>query len=211
MPVAAIAGGISAVSGIVKMAKSAHQNKLANGVVIPDATYQSSPYAQAMMDQANQYKNSRMTGAAEAEQNIMSNQGNTIGAIDRNATSGAQALAMVSAAQGQSNQAFNGLRQQEGADGQMKMNNWNQANQQMIGEGDKLFNDRVRKQQMAMSEKNALRGAANANFSGGLNDFSNGAMAVASMSGENADKVANANPAIINSGSLRTPNYNVPQ
>lgn len=182
MPVASmIAGGVAAVSGITKIIKGAHQNKLANGVVIPDATYQSSPYAQAMMDQANEYKNSRMTGAANAEQNIMSNQGNTIGAIDRNATSGAQALAMVSAAQGQTNQAFNGLRQHEGADQQMKMNNWNQANQQMIGEGDKVFNDKVRKQQQAISEKNNLRGAANANFSGALNDFSNGAMGAASI------------------------------
>ena len=174
---AAIPLGISAISGLIKMGKSAHQNNLANNVVVPDANYQTSPYAQAMLAQANQYKNSRMTGAADAEQNIDTNQANTIGSIQRNATSGAQALSLSMAAQGNSNNAFNQLRQQEGADQQNKLNNWNNANQQMIGEDDKVYQDRVRKQNLAMNEKNALRGAANANFGGGLNDLSNGVMA----------------------------------
>ena len=177
MPAAAIPLITMAASAAIKAGKSAHQNNLANGVVVPDATYQTSPYAQAMLAQANQYKNSRMTGAGEAEQNIQTNQANTIGSIQRNATSGSQALALSIAAQGNSNTAFNQLRQQEGADQQNKMNNWNNANQQMIGEDDKVYQDRVRKQNLAMNEKNALRGAANANFGGAMNDLSNGVMA----------------------------------
>ena len=166
-----------AASAAIKAGKSIHQNNLANRVVVPDATYQTSPYATAMLAQANQYKNARMTGAADAEQNIDTNQANTIGSIQRNATSGAQALSLSIAAQGNSNTAFNQLRQQEGADQQNKMNNWNNANQQMIGEDDKAYQDRIRKQNSAMNEKNALRGAANANFGGAMNDLSNGIMA----------------------------------
>ena len=53
----------------------------------------------------------------------------------------------------------------------------NRANQQMIGEGQMEYQDRIRKQQMAIQEKGALRGAANANFGGALNDVTNGFMA----------------------------------
>ena len=130
-----------------------------------------------------------MAGAASAEQNIDANQSNSIDSVGRNATSGAQALSMVGAIQGQSNAAFNNLRQQEGADEQYKNNNWNMANQQMIGEGDKEYADRVRKQNMAIQEKGGLRSAANQNIGGGLNDIMNGAMATSNAMSGLATKV----------------------
>ena len=176
-PLSFIPGALGAISGIIKGIKGIHQNNLANKVVVPDATYASSPYAAAMLASATQLKNSRMAGAASAEQNIDANQSNSIDSVDRNATSGAQALAMLGAIQGQSNSAFNNLRLQEGADEQYKNNNWNMANQQMIGEGDKEYADRIRKQNMAIQEKNSLRGAANQNIGGGINDLMNGVMA----------------------------------
>ena len=176
-----IPAAMGLASGIIKGVKSIHQNNLANKVQVPDATYETSPYAKAMLAQANQLRNSRMTGAADAAKNIMTNQSNTIGSIDRNATSGAQALSMIGAVQGNTNQAFGQLRQQEGQYGLNMLNNQNMAFQQMIGEGDKEYQDRVRKQQMAMNEKNALRGAANQNFGNGMNDVMNGGMAAANM------------------------------
>ena len=180
----AIPAALGAISGIIKGIRGIHQNNLANQVVVPDATYNSSPYAAAMLASANQLKNSRMAGAASAEQNIDANQSNSMDSVSRNATSGAQALAMAGAIQGQSDSVFNNLRLQEGADQQYKNNNWNMANQQMIGEGDKEYADRVRKQNMAIQEKTGLRQAANANIGGGLNDIMNGAMATSNaMSG----------------------------
>ena len=181
MPAAVIPAAIGGITGIVKGIKSARQNSMANKVVIPDANYEVSPYAKQMLATANQFKNSRMQGAAEAEQNIMGNQANAVGSIERNATSGAQALSMVAAAQGNSNNAFGQLRQQEGADMMGKINNQNMAMQQMIGEDDKMFQDRLRKQQMAMQEKASLRGAANANFDGALKDVTTGVMESAKM------------------------------
>ena len=176
-----IPAALGAVSGIVKGIKGIHQNNLANSVVVPDATYNSSPYAAAMLASANQLRNSRMTGAASAAQNIDANQSNSMDAVGRNATSGAQALSMVGAIQGQSNNAFNSLRQQEGADEQYKNNNWNMANQQMIGVGDKEYADRVRKQNMAIQEKSGLRQAANTNIGGAINDMTNGVMTANNM------------------------------
>ena len=196
-PLSFIPAALGAVSGIIKGIRGIHQNNLANQVIVPDATYNSSPYAAAMLASANQLKNSRMAGASSAEQNIDANQSNSIDSVNRNATSGAQALSMVGAIQGQSNNAFNSLRQQEGADEQYKNNNWNMANQQMIGEGDKEYADRVRKQNMAIQEKSGLRAAANANIGGGLNDMMNGAMATSNAMSGAAGAATKVLPALL--------------
>ena len=175
-----IAAGVGAATGIFKIAKGAHQNSLANKVVVPEANYETSPYAVKMMDEANRIKDSRMAGAADAENNIFGTQANATGAIGRNATSGAQALAMLAATQGNTNQAFNGLRAQEGNDFWMKQNAFNNAGQLMIGEGDKKYQDALRKRQEAIQEKMALRGAGTQNIGGGMNDIMNNAFMFAS-------------------------------
>ena len=64
-----IPAAVGAVTGIVKTIKGAHQNNLANKVQVPDVTYNTSPYAQAALAQMTQYKNSRMAGAGNAENN----------------------------------------------------------------------------------------------------------------------------------------------
>jgi hypothetical protein len=176
-----IAAGVSAASGIYKIAKGAHQNHLANKVVVPEANYETSPYAIKMLDEANRIKDSRMAGAAAAENNIYGSQANATGAIDRNSTSGAQALAMLAATQGNTNQAFSNLRQQEGADQMQKLQNWNNANMGMINEGDKVYQDAVRKRQEAINEKSALRGAGTQNIGGGMNDLTNDAFMMYSI------------------------------
>jgi hypothetical protein len=163
----------SAIGGLYKIGQGIHQNNLANKVVVPQANYDTSPYAMKMLDEANRLKNSQMPGAADATRGIYGAQSNASGAIDRNATSGAQALAMLSASQGTSDNAFNQLRGQEGQYNLEMLNNYNNANQGMINEGDKVYQDRVRKQQQAIAEKNALRGAGTQNLGGGMNDLIN--------------------------------------
>lgn len=185
-----IAAGVGAASGIFKIGQGIHQNNLANKVVVPEANYETSPYAVKIMDEANRIKNSRMAGAADAENNIFGSQANATGAINRNSTSGAQALAMLAATQGNTNAAFNGLRAQEGNDFWMKQNAFNNAGQIMIGEGDKKYQDDVRKRQEAIAEKSGLRGAGTQNIGGGMNDLMNNAFMFASNSdmsgGDNA-------------------------
>lgn len=207
-----IPAAVGAVTGIVKTIKGAHQNNLANKVKVPDATYNTSPYAQAALAQMTQYKNSRMAGAGNAENNIMSNQASTIGAIDRNSMSGAQALAMIAGAQGNTNQAFNSLNQQEGQDQYNKMNMWNNANTQMVGEDYNAYQDRVRKQNLAINEKSSLRNAATQNFGNGMNDLGNAAMSGANAYAAQQDgepqggKVNNANPMLYSSDQFRNNN-----
>ena len=93
--------------------------------------------------------------------------------------SGTQALSMIMAAQGNTNQAFNSLNQQEGQDQYNKMNMWNNANTQMVGEDHNAYQDRVRKQNLAINEKSSLRNAATQNIGNGMNDFGNAAMSAA--------------------------------
>jgi len=172
LPIGLIASGIGAVA---KLIKGAHQNKLANQVVVPEANYQISPYAQNTLDLSKQMFNSRMPGMASAERNIQGNNANANASVMRGTTDASQALAMMAATQGQTDQAFQNLGLQEGQYKQNAYANVASANQGMTAENDKLYQDRVRKQEMAINEKNALRGASTANVGGGMNDLINGA------------------------------------
>lgn len=170
-----VAAGIGAATGVFKIAKGAKQDKLANSVVVPEANYETSPYAIKMLEEANRIKDGRMAGAADAERAIYGSGANAMGAVGRNSTSGAQSLAMLAAINGNTGQAFNALRAQEGNDFWMKQNAVTNAGQIMIREGDKNFQDEVRKRQEAIQEKSALRGAATQNMGGGVNDILNNA------------------------------------
>lgn len=182
LPLLALAAGAGA--GLFKAFQGIHQNNLANRIVVPDANYETSPYAIKMLDEANRIKDSRMKGQAEAERNIYGSQSNATGAIGRNATSGSQALALIAAINGNTNNAFNNLRSQEGNDFWMKQNAFNNANQVMIGEGDKTYQDAVRKREEAIQEKMSLRGAGTQNIGGGINDIINNAFMYSSLKGD---------------------------
>jgi len=175
------AAGVGILGGAVKIGMGAHQNKLANKVVVPDASYTTSPYAQKMYGQAQMLLNSRQPGAASAEQNIMGSQANAMGSVERNATSGSQALAMLGGIQGNTDQAFNNLQQQEGQWKLNTLNNYNQASNAMINEGDKVYQSDLQKRLEAINEKNSLRGAATQNIGNGINDFQNTAFMAASL------------------------------
>jgi hypothetical protein len=65
--------------------------------------------------------------------------------VNRNATDASQALAMAGATQGQANQAFGNLETGEAQDYQRRYGNLVGAQQGMIQEGDKVFQDQVRR------------------------------------------------------------------
>ena len=166
------AGGIiSGLGSLVKIGVGAHQNHLANKVVVPNATYTSSPYAANNLGTAEQMFNGRMAGAGTAEQNILNNGANAEGSIQRNSTSGAQSLALAMASQGQTDHSLQQLGQQEGNYKMNMLNNLNMANDGMTMEGTKVFNDNVRKQNLAIGEKNSLRGSAMQNIGTGINEM----------------------------------------
>jgi hypothetical protein len=174
-----------ALGGLYKIGQGIHQNNLAKKVVVPGASYTSSPYAASMLEEARRIKNSAQPGMASATRNILGNEGNTTAAINRNATSGSQALALLSASEGNTNQAFNQLDQNQNQWQESTLNNFNNANLGMINEGDKVYQDAVRKRQEAIAEKNALRGAGAQNTGGAINDLANNAFFLASVKNKN--------------------------
>lgn len=170
-----VAAGVSAGTGVIKLIQGLHQNHLANKINVPEASYETSPYAKNILAEATRLKNSQMPGMSAARDNIYGNEANAIGSVERNATSGAQALATIAGISGNTNQAFQGLANQQNQYAQNQEQNYVNANQGMINEGDKVYQDRVRQQQQAIAEKNALRGAGTQNMGGGLNDLTNSA------------------------------------
>ena len=172
LPLGLIAAGIGAG---IKLIKGAHQNKLANNVVIPDATYTKSPYADNTLELAKQMFNSQMPGEATAERNIQGNNANANAQITRGSTDASQALALMAGSQGETDQAFTNLDQQAANYKMQTYGNLASANQGETNENDKVYQDMVRKQMMAINEKNALRGASTANVGNGMNDLISGA------------------------------------
>ena len=128
------------------------KNKL-NKDMKNDPTYQQydSPELASRLGLAKSLLNARMPGAARAEQLIQGNQANAAGSIDRNASSGAQALSMLSASEGQTNDAFGNLQTQEAQDYYNRLGNLTGAQTAtataQTAEHDKSYNDTIRKWQ----------------------------------------------------------------
>jgi hypothetical protein len=184
LPILPYLGPIIAGAGAAgKFAQGMKQDHLASSVFVPEAIQTISPFAQQSRDLASQMFNGQMAGASTAAKNIFGNQANTNAGIDRNAQSGAQALALLSASQGQTNNAFVQLGQQEGNYKLNALNNLNNANAAMTGEKDKMYEADLRKRMEAINEKNALRGSAMQNKFGAIKDLSSVGYAIGSMKG----------------------------
>lgn len=163
----------NALGAIVAGGTAISQNKAANNVYVPDVHRTTSPYAMKILEEANRLKNSQMPGSAEAGREIYQNESNAIGGIERNASSGSQALALVAAAHGQTNQAFNQKQKVENDYHLQTLNNWNNANVNLITEDERNYQDEVRRQLLAMNEKNGLRNSAAQNGGNAMNTLLN--------------------------------------
>lgn len=164
----------------MQAAKSASESSAANklknmsNAINPnDPKYSTSPYAQQRLGLAQTLLNARMPGASAMERNIYGNQANQMQNVNRNATSGSQALAMGAAAQGQTNQAFQNLGVQEQQDYYNRLQNVTGAQQGMTQEGDKVYQDQLRDYQEKMSLKNAYLGASMQNKTTSYNSLAN--------------------------------------
>jgi hypothetical protein len=109
-----------------------------------------------------------MAGTGAQERNIMASQANTLANINKNASSGAQALALAGAAQGQTNEAFNQMGIQEAQNKYAMLQNLSAVNQGMTAENDKLYQDNL-----DYSQKQALLNASQMNQANGLNSLDN--------------------------------------
>jgi hypothetical protein len=169
LPLPAIGLGIGLIGGIGKMIGRGKANRTMQQLMKENPAYQENPLARQRLALAQTLFNARTPGAAQAERNIFSNQANTVANINRNATDSSQALALATGAQGQTNNDIMQLGQMEAQDGQRRYGNLAGAQQGMIGEQDKLFQDKVRRFQ----DKAQISGAINENRQNGWGDISN--------------------------------------
>lgn len=159
-------GGIGALGGLFNMFGSG--NKLKK-LYAQEPEYKANPLAADRMSLAQTLLNARMPGATAMERNIYQNQANQLANVNRNATDSSQALALGGAAQAQTNQAFQNLGVQESQDYYNRLNNLNTAQQGVIAEGDKVFQDKVRR----FNDLAGLTGAGMQNTQNAWNSLAN--------------------------------------
>lgn len=171
------------IGSIFKIVQGIKQNKEAKKINPIWQEYAESPYAKQQLGTAQNLFNAPMAGGAELQRNILANQGNAIGQINRNATDSSQALALGALAQGQTNDALQGYQIQNAQNKYSMLNNLNQAYGVMIGEGDKKYKSIMQKYMMDVQRKDALKSAGAQNIYGGIDDIEGQALQVAGMFG----------------------------
>lgn len=142
-----VQGAMGTVGTIFSSIAGMKADKQLSKLLKTDPEYKSSPYAANNLGMAQTLLNSRMAGAANRQNNILSNGANVRAGIGRNATDSSQALALMAGTQGGSDQSFNDLQMQEGQDAAMKQANLMGANNAMTQEHKDLFDDSVRRWQ----------------------------------------------------------------
>jgi hypothetical protein len=163
-----IGGLISAANSFLTGMK---QKKMAKKINPQDVTYEESPYAKEQLAGARANLNARMPGAAQAERNVYQNQANTLASMGRNATDSSQLLALAGGVQGQTNDAFGNLGVAEAQNRMVQQQQLNNALGVMTNEGDKVFNDKLRKYQEAYNAKQGLMNAGMTNMANGVNQW----------------------------------------
>lgn len=167
LPLIGLAVGVA--GGIGRLFSRGKANKDLKKLMGQDPAYKENPLAKQRLGLASTLLNARMPGVAQAERNIFSNQANQVSNINRNATDSAQALALATGTQGQTNEAFSNLGMAEAQDYQRRYGNYNQAQEGVIQEQDKVFNDGVRR----FENKVGMQGKINENRQNSWGEISN--------------------------------------
>lgn len=151
--------GVGLIGAIGKLFGAGKAKKQLNQLQSQDPAYTANPLAQQRLGLAETMLNSKMPGSAIVDRGINTGYANQQGNIERNATSGAQALALGASNVGQANDAF----EKEGQDAadwyKYTNNNLNTAQQGVINEGDKVFADQTRR----FGDKVDIQGQINKN------------------------------------------------
>lgn len=168
-PLSIAGGALGIIGGIGGLFGGGKANKKLKALMADNPAYQQNPLAAKRLGYAEQLLNARMPGSMSAERNIYTNQANQLANIDRNATDSSQALALGAASQAQTNQAFNQLGQQEAQDYYNRLGVLQGAQQGMIDEQGKVFQDRVRR----WEDRGAIEGAMQQNTANTWKSLSN--------------------------------------
>lgn len=147
-------------NAIAQQFQAKKQQKLADKITPVNAKYEANPAATSLYNQGRNLYQGRMEGANALEQNAFTSQANTVANANRNATDASQALAVAAAAQGQTDSTLNNLAIEEGQNKLQRFGALSSATGQMIQEGDKVFQDKLRNYYDDLNKKNSLEAAA---------------------------------------------------
>lgn len=173
-----IAGlGLGAIGGIANIFGAGKSNRELKRLMKNDPKYSINPVAKERYGHAQTLLNARMPGAAAAERNIQATQANQLSNINRLATDSSQALALAGGIQGGTNQAVEQLGMQENQDYYNRLQNLGGAQQGMIAEGDKVYQDNVRRFENMMQ----AAGAQQQNRAGAWNSLSSLGFGIANL------------------------------
>ncbi len=169
VPLAAIGLGMGLIGSVGKALGRNKANKQLNKLLAENPEYKSNPLATQRLDYARQLLNARMPGSVYAERNILGNQANKIANISKNATDASQLLSLAGSIGNQTDDAFANLNNMENEDYYNRLGVMNQAQEGVIREGDKVFQDQTRRFQ----DKVQIRGAQNENRQNTWGDVGN--------------------------------------
>ena len=169
MPLPLIGLAIGAIGAGGRMIARGKANKDLKRLMGQDPSYKENPLAKQRLGLASALLNARMPGSARAEQNIFANQANQVSNINRNATDASTAMMLATGTQGQTNDAISNLGQAEAQDYQRRYNNYGQAQEGVINEQDKVFQDGVRK----FENKVGMQGKINENRQNSWGEIAN--------------------------------------
>lgn len=158
------------LQGIANIFTAKAANKSLNNVLKQQSEYQENPLAAQYLGLSKNMFNGRMAGATEQERGIYANNANFNSQVNRNASSGSQALSLAAAGQGQADQSLQNLQLQEQQQKMGLLGNLNQAYGQSIKEGDKVYQDKVRR----FNDYASIRGAQMKNRTNAVNGVFNG-------------------------------------
>lgn len=144
----AAVGGVLGTVGTIganlsgdKLRKKLNQAKNTNPAYAPSTD------VNKRMALANNFLNGRSLASLITERQLATAQNNQLNFINRNATDGSQALALGTATLGQTQGAIQDNAVREAQDYYNKLNNYNLANEAVVNEYTKAFDDKVRRWQ----------------------------------------------------------------
>jgi hypothetical protein len=146
MPIPVLAGLALGIGGAVgKMFGRGKANRKMDELLSQDPSYSANPIANERLSLAKTLLNARMPGASSVERNLLASQQNRFENINRNATSGAQAIAAANMVSGQTDRSLMNLGVEEAQDYQRRYGNLVNAQEGVIREGDKVYDDTLRR------------------------------------------------------------------
>lgn len=174
-------GGVQAIAG-ASQAKKAKESLLKE--INNQSLYQPSQYAQQALAEAQARENAKAASVKYGESMLSSGLANAQANVQRNASSGQEALAMGGANQGQYNQGLMNLGQLQNQYNQQAIQNTNASRGVMIGEQEKAYNSLLAKQSALQNLYAGQLGAGNAMLGQGLSSVASGLVGAAGVYGD---------------------------